>query len=122
MPKSDPSPAEHAPNKAPRFHRQREVRRHDASGSWTINIGKVLDKSKTRLRPKDWYFKRMTKAQANDRANRIERDWEFLVSHWQTLYAPTLRVLDSPFAETPHWQPSMAKRAEPTPTQIEEVS
>lgn len=122
MPKPDPSPSEHTPNNVPRFHRTRDVRRHDASGSWTCTIGKVLNKSKMRLRQKDWYFKRMTKAQASERANRIERDWEFLVKNWRTLYAPTLRVIDSPFAETPHWQPSMADRADPTPAEIEEVS
>jgi integrase len=41
------------------------------------------------------------------------------VTHWQRLYAPTLRVIGDPFAEEPHWQPSMSNRADPTPEQIE---
>jgi integrase len=98
------------------------VRAHHASRSWTTSIGKQVNNAGTALRPKDWYFKRMTKAEATDRANHIQRDWEFLVRNWERLYAPTLRLLESPFADIPHWQPSMSNRAEPTAAEIEEVS
>lgn len=113
-----PSPTERSPNKRPRFHRNRKVRRHDASGSWTCSIGKQPNRDRTRLRPKDWYF-HTTEDEAKKHANRLQRDWEFLVKHWQRLYAPTLRIIDAPFAEVPHWQPSMSNRPEPTAEQVE---
>ncbi len=55
-------------------------------------------------------------------ADRIQRDWEFLVTNWQRLYAPTLRVIDAPFAEVPHWQPSMSNRPEPTAAEVDAQS
>ena len=91
----------------PRFHRSRRVKPHHASGSWTVCIGKALDKSGKSLRRKDWYFAGMSEADANDRAASLQREWEFLVTNWVHLYGGRLRIINSPFADIPHWQPNL---------------
>lgn len=98
----------------------RRVRLHRGNGCWTICIGKVLDKSKLRLRPKDWYFPNMTEQQANREAERINQRWEFVVTHWQRLYQPTLEVVGAPFADVPHWDPTKIEVNQPSEKQIEE--
>jgi len=92
---------------AHRIHRNPTVHPH-CSGLWTVCIGKVKSRDGSRLRRKDWYLKG-TKAEAE--ANRIAKDWAFLVGSWERLHQPTLEIIGSPFAKEPHWQVISSRQA-----------
>ena len=97
----------------------RTVKPHAASGSWTVCIGKMRDKSKQRLVRKDWYFPCMTESDANAAANKLQEKWAFIVGNWDKMYRPMLTMLGSPFADVPHWEPAMGKT--PTAEEIRAV-
>jgi integrase len=61
----------------------------------------------------------MPEDEANLRAERIQKDWEFLVTNWEHLCGKNLRIVGSPFAETPHWRPALPA-IEPTPAQVDQ--
>lgn len=95
-----------------------KVRPH-ASGAWTICIGKRLNGDKSKLLPKDWYF-RTTEDSANADAANINKRWSHIVRNWPTLYQPTLKTLGRPFADIPHWQPALVATAPMTDAAIQQ--
>lgn len=90
------------------------------SGRWTVCIGKALNDDKTKLRPKDFYFARMTESDANREANKLNGRWRFIVSNWSRLYQSTLRLIGDPFADIPHWRDSLLQNETVTDADVEE--
>lgn len=118
--------------KSSRLRRNPPRVRPHSRGVWTVCIGKAVSRDKSKLRPRDHYFT-STEADANATAEKIAREWAFLVKGWAKLYQPTLTLIGSPFADTPHWQPALAQRqpsaaaadafanATPTPDEVGEA-
>ncbi|HEY1684051.1 MAG TPA: hypothetical protein VGG19_04765 [Tepidisphaeraceae bacterium] len=96
----------------------RQVRPH-VSGKWTVCIGKKLSKDGKKTRPKDWYFSG-TEADANAMAEKVQKKWSFIVSHWKSLYRPRLVVEKSLFADQPHWPAPLSDSIGPSDAAVTE--
>jgi integrase len=83
------------------------------SGRWRFTCGKTLNATKTKLVPRDFYLVG-TKEKAIAQATLRVKEWNFLRTNWATLYEPTLKLIDAPFAEVPHWQPAMGSTVSDT--------
>jgi hypothetical protein len=88
---------------------------HEGNGCWTCCIGYGWNKSGTRLRPKQFYFRVAGEAEALLLAAERQRSWAWIQDHWPAIWMALAARYPQSDGSRPFWVP-LEEQAAPPPT------